>query len=154
MKKSCFVFGAHAEAVKFVPIIREFRQRNVNFLTVYVGQQQSPPIDDALLRELGMPTPDYSLQHTSWVFNVMDCVQQFTAILRFERPNVVLVQEETDATLVASLAAKAVGVPLLSLKTGQRSDKPVGCEPRISRQIPTGNFSLGILATTIGQPML
>ena len=142
MQKCCFVFGTHAEAVKFAPLVHEFRQRNVHFFMVHTGQQHSPALDDARLQELDIPAPDYAFQHTSWVVNVMDCVQQFTIILRVERPTVVLVQEETNATLVASLAAKEMDIPVLPIKTGYAVTRRASAAPEPRCKYPPPAFHL------------
>ncbi|MEZ4663858.1 MAG: UDP-N-acetylglucosamine 2-epimerase [Caldilineaceae bacterium] len=138
MQKYCFVFSARAEIVKFTPLVDEFKQHNVNFFTVYTGPHPASEMKDVLMRELDIPAPDYFLQHASWVFNVMDGVQQLAAILRFEQPHVVLVQDEANSTLVATLAAKAVGLHVLHFKTGPRSGKTFTGEAQNALPIAMG----------------
>lgn len=154
MQKNCFVFGACPEVVKFAPLVHEFQQRKVDFFMVYTGQSQSAEMLDALLRELAIPAPDYSLQHTSWVFNVMDGVQQLTAILRFEQPNVVFVQDDTNSTLVATLAAKAVGLPILNMKTGRGGGKIFAGEQQNSLPISKGILPIAARIADGHQPVI
>lgn len=154
MQKCCLLFGAYAEAVQFASLVQEFQQRNVSFFTVHTAPLQSPTMANGPMQEVAIPTPTYALQHTSWLFNIRDCVQQFAAILRLERATVVLVQEETTSTLVASLATKEVGLPVLYLKAGLRSDKATARGAQNSRQLPAGSVPLGILATANCQPVL
>ena len=105
---------------KFAPLVYELQRRKLPFFTIHTGQHNGRAMNDALRQELALPAPAYQLHHSSSLFSVGDGAPPLAQILGMERPDVVLVQGDTNSTLAGALAAKAAGVKLAHVEAGLR----------------------------------
>lgn len=101
------VLGTRPEIIKMSPIIRSCQKRGVDFFVLHTGQHYSYEMDRVFFEELGLPAPDYNLDvgsgsHAEQTGLIMTGIEK---ILKKEKPDVVLVQGDTNTVLAGALAA-------------------------------------------------
>lgn len=125
MKKVLIVFGTRPEAIKMVPLVKEF-QKNINDfeMKVCVTAQHREMLDQVL--ELFEIKPDYDLNIMKVGQDLYDITSKVIIgmrdVLREFQPDIVLVHGDTTTTLATSLSAFyqriAVGHVEAGLRTG------------------------------------
>lgn len=101
------VLGTRPEIIKMSPIIRSCRKKGVDFFLLHTGQHYSYEMDRVFFEELGLPVPQYNLDagsgtHAAQTGLIMTGIEK---ILTQEKPEVVLVQGDTNTVLAGTLAA-------------------------------------------------
>ena len=106
-----------------VPVLREaLLERGHQHVLLHTGQHYDEGMSAVFFRELGIPEPDINLavaglSHAAMTGRMMEGIEQ--AILK-ERPDVVLVDGDTNSTMAAALAASKVHVPVVHVEAGLR----------------------------------
>lgn len=125
MKKILIVFGTRPEAIKMVPLIKEFEKHTYMFETkVCVTAQHREMLDQVL--ELFQVKPDFDLNIMEPGQDLYDITAKVLLgmrdVLNTFKPDVVLVHGDTTTTIGATLAAFyqkiAVGHVEAGLRTG------------------------------------
>jgi len=124
MKKILFVFGTRPEAIKMIPVIKEFKLQSSEFrVKVCVTAQHRHLLDD-VLGTFGVK-PDYDLNimtENQSLFQITTSVlKQLEPILKKEKPDMVLVHGDTTTTFAASLASYYLKIPVGHVEAGLRS---------------------------------
>lgn len=101
------VLGTRPEIIKMSPIIRSCQKKGVDFFVLHTGQHYSYEMDRVFFEELGLPKPDFNLDvgsksHAEQTGLIMTGIER---ILQKEKPDVVLVQGDTNTVLAGTLAA-------------------------------------------------
>lgn len=130
----CLIYGTRPEIVKIAPIIYELQKHNLCFFTIHTGQHFSPEMHQHFLDELNLPPPKYALPAGS-PFDIEECIEQMLPILKQERPNIVLVQGDTNSTMAGALAAKAAGIKLAHIEAGLRGGEMFTLEEQNTARI-------------------
>ena len=122
MKKILTVLGTRPEIIKLSPLIPLLRERFEHVL-VHSGQHYSYEMDTVFFRELRLPAPDHTLAAGSASHGEQTArmLSRLEPILLDERPDLVLVQGDTNTTLSGGLAAAKLGIPVAHLEAGCRS---------------------------------
>ena len=99
--------GTRPEIIKMSPIIRSCQKKAVEFFVIHTGQHYSYEMDRIFFEELGLPTPDFNLDvrsksHAEQTGLIMTGIER---ILQKEKPDVVLVQGDTNTVIAGTLAA-------------------------------------------------
>jgi len=122
--KICVIFGTRPEAIKLAPVIQELKKRKRIQCKVVVTAQHRQMLDQVL--KLFRIKPAYDLNIMRKDQNVFDITQsvlkQLQTVLKKERPDYVLVQGDTTTTLVASLAAFYLKIPVAHVEAGLRTN--------------------------------
>lgn len=105
------------------PIIRECQRRDIDFSLLHTGQHYSYGMDRIFFEELNLPVPDHHLDvgsgsHAEQTGAIMSGIGQ---VYEDERPDVALVQGDTNTVLAGSLVAAKIGIPLGHVEAGLRS---------------------------------
>lgn len=102
-----FVLGTRPEIIKLSPVIRACERRDVPFSIVHTGQHYSEELDSVFFEQLDLPTPDYNLAIGSSTHGKQtgEMIAEIESVLESERPDVVLVQGDTNSVLAGSIAA-------------------------------------------------
>jgi UDP-N-acetylglucosamine 2-epimerase (non-hydrolysing) len=105
------------------PVIRECERRGVPFFILHTGQHYSYTLDEVFFEELRLPTPKYNLQvgsgtHAEETGKIMIGVEK---TINEEKPDVVLVEGDTNTVLAAALASVKLHVKSAHLEAGLRS---------------------------------
>jgi UDP-N-acetylglucosamine 2-epimerase (non-hydrolysing) len=122
MKKVLTVLGTRPEIIKLSPLIPLLQERFQHVL-VHSGQHYSHEMDAIFFRELELPTVNYALAVGSANHGEQTArmLSRLEPILLDEKPDMVLVQGDTNTTLSGGLAASKLGIPVVHLEAGCRS---------------------------------
>jgi len=118
-----FVLGTRPEIIKLAPVIRCCERRDIPFNILHTGQHYSDNLDAVFFDQLELPQPDYNLEVGS-----VDHGQQTAAMLAGieeivleNKPNVVLVQGDTNSVLAGAIALSKLDIPIGHVEAGLRS---------------------------------
>ena len=121
--KPAFVFGTRPEIIKLAPVIRAFLDRGVKPLLIHTGQHYDYEMSAVFLKELELPPIDHHLE----VGSGTQAEQTGTAMIKIERvlmeekPDVTLVQGDTNTVLAGALASVKLKIPVAHVEAGLRS---------------------------------
>ena len=122
MKKVLTVLGTRPEIIKLSPLIPLLREPFEHVL-VHSGQHYSHAMDAVFFRELELPPPDHALAvgSASHGEQTARMLARLEPILLAEKPDMVLVQGDTNTTLAGGLCAAKLDIPVAHLEAGCRS---------------------------------
>lgn len=117
------VVGTRPEVIKMAPVIRECQRRQIPFFVIHSNQHYSPDMDAIFFEELELPAPHYNLHvgsglHSNQTGNILIKMEP---ILVEEKPDVVLVQGDTNTVLAGALAASKLDIKVGHIEAGLRS---------------------------------
>lgn len=121
------VAGARPNFMKVVPILHELERRGVPRLFVHTGQHYDVKMSEALLADLGAPTPDVMLDVGSGTHAVQTArvMERFEPVLMEHRPSWVVVVGDVNSTLACALVAaklrEELGCRIAHVEAGLRS---------------------------------
>ncbi len=121
--KICVVVGTRPEIIKMSPVIRALEKRGSDFFILHTGQHYSHNMDGVFFDQLRLPQPGYNLgvgsgTHAEETARMLVGIEK---ILSQERPDIVLVEGDTNSVLAGSLAASKMGTPVGHVEAGLRS---------------------------------
>lgn len=121
--KVAVILGTRPEIIKMAPIIRELERREMNYFILHTGQHYSYDMDQIFFEQLGLPQPKYNLRtgsgtHAQQTGRMLMGIEE---VLLKEKPDIVLVQGDTNTTLAGALAAAKIHVPVGHVEAGLRS---------------------------------
>ena len=121
--KPAIVVGTRPEIIKMAPLVRACRARGLPYLLLHTGQHYSFEMDGVFFSELGLPAPDVNLEVGSGtqIYQVSSAMSGLEPILAEHRPDVVLVEGDTNSVLAAALAANKAGIRVGHVEAGLRS---------------------------------
>jgi UDP-N-acetylglucosamine 2-epimerase (non-hydrolysing) len=121
--KIAIVLGTRPEIIKFSPIIRECARRGVDYAIVHTGQHYSYTMDQVFFEQLDLPSPKHKLEVGSGTHGEQTgtMLMGIESVLVQEKPDVVLVQGDTNTTLAGALAATKLGLTVGHVEAGLRS---------------------------------
>lgn len=123
----CVFVGTRPEIIKMAPLIkRARRRRDLELSLVHTGQHYDWDMSKRFLQELGLPDPDAflgvgSATHAIQTARVME---RSEAYLVKERPDLALVEGDTNSAMGAALAAAKLKIPVGHVEAGCRSFDP------------------------------
>ncbi len=117
------VLGTRPEIIKMSPIIRYCEERNLDYSLIHTGQHYSYELDAAFFHELELPRPEYKLDvgsgtHAEQTGKILVGLE---SILMRDKPDVVLVQGDTNTVMGSALAAAKLNVDVGHVEAGLRS---------------------------------
>lgn len=117
------IVGTRPEIIKMAPVIRECEKRNIPFFIIHSNQHYSKEMDSIFFDELHLPAPHYNLGvgsglHSNQTGNILIKMEP---ILLAEKPDVVLVQGDTNTVLAGALAASKLNIKVGHIEAGLRS---------------------------------
>ena len=148
--KIAIVVGTRPEIIKMAPVVRACIARSVPYLLLHTGQHYSFEMDDVFFEELGLPRPHRNLEVGSGAqsYQIAAVVSGMAPILEQERPDVVLVEGDTNSVLAAALAANKTGIAVGHVEAGLRSyDRRM---PEEINRILTDHLADWLFAPTAG----
>jgi UDP-N-acetylglucosamine 2-epimerase (non-hydrolysing) len=135
------IVGTRPEIIKMAPVIRECQKRGIPYFIIHSNQHYSEEMDSIFFKELHLPAPHYNLGvgsglHSNQTGNILIKMEP---ILIQEKPDVVLVQGDTNTVLAGALAASKLGIKVGHIEAGLRSyDKTM---PEETNRIMTDHIS-------------
>ncbi|MEM6965113.1 MAG: UDP-N-acetylglucosamine 2-epimerase (non-hydrolyzing) [Bacteroidota bacterium] len=124
MIKILSVVGARPNFMKIAPLHRAFQKEDkIISKIVHTGQHYDERMSDIFFNQLELPKPDFYLgvaggSHTFQKANVM---LAFEKILLEEKPDLVVVVGDVNATAATSIVAVKMGIPTAHVEAGLRS---------------------------------
>lgn len=121
--KIAFIIGTRPEIIKMSPLIDEVRKRGINYILIHTGQHYDREMSQQFFEDLKLPQPDYNIgvgstTHGKQTATMLDKIEE---ILESERPDIVLVEGDTNAVLAGALASSKMHIPLGHVESGLRS---------------------------------
>ena len=119
----CIVVGTRPEIIKMSPIIRECRERGLDYYLVHTNQHYSYNMDRIFFEQLQLPEPDYNLEIGSGSHGLQTgkMLIELEKTLIGETQNVVLVEGDTNTVLAGALAASKCHIEVGHVEAGLRS---------------------------------
>ncbi len=117
------VLGTRPEIIKMSPIVRECDRRGLDYYILHTGQHYSYEMDRAFFEALDLPEPRYNLEvgsgnHSAQTGRIMTGIEE---IFTDDRPDIVLVQGDTNTVLGGALAAAKLHIEVGHIEAGLRS---------------------------------
>lgn len=121
--KISIILGTRPEIVKFSPIIRECLTQNKDFFILHTGQHYSFNMDNVFFNQLNLPPVKYNLNVGSGTHGQQTAkmLMGIEKILVKEKPDVVLIQGDTNSVLAGALAATKLNLKVGHIESGLRS---------------------------------
>lgn len=121
--KIAIVVGTRPEIIKMAPVVRACIARGTPYLLLHTGQHYSFEMDGVFFQELGLPAPHTNLEVGSGTqpYQIATILAGFEPLLAKERPDVVLVEGDTNSVLAAALCAQKMGIAVGHVEAGLRS---------------------------------
>jgi UDP-N-acetylglucosamine 2-epimerase (non-hydrolysing) len=117
------IVGTRPEIIKMAPVIRECEDRGISYFIIHSNQHYSKEMDSIFFDELHLPAPHYNLGvgsglHSNQTGNILIKMEP---ILIEEKPDVVLVQGDTNTVLAGALTASKLNIKVGHIEAGLRS---------------------------------
>ena len=117
------VLGTRPKIIKMAPIIDEISKRGIDQIILHTGQHYDKEMSDNFFRDLEIPTPDYNIHvgsgtHGKQTGLMMKGIEE---VLLEEKPDIVLVQGDTNAVLAGALVASKLHIAVGHVEAGLRS---------------------------------
>lgn len=121
--KISIILGTRPEIIKMSPIIRELENHGVDYFIIHTGQHYSYNLDKIFFEELELPEPKYNLDvgsgsHAEETGKMLIGIEK---VLKEEKPDIVLVEGDTNTVLAGALAASKLHIRVGHVEAGLRS---------------------------------
>jgi UDP-N-acetylglucosamine 2-epimerase (non-hydrolysing) len=117
------VLGTRPEIIKFSPIIRRCEALKLDYSILHTGQHYSYNMDKVFFEQLGLRGAEYNFEVGSETHGrqIGRMIVGLESILQKERPDIVLVEGDTNTVLAGAVAATKLGLGLGHVEAGLRS---------------------------------
>ncbi len=121
--KIAIVLGTRPEIIKMSPVIRELEEGNTDYFILHTGQHYSYRLDTIFFEQLNLPQPRYNLDvgSGSHAVETGKILAGTEKELLKEKPDIVLVEGDTNSVLAAALAAAKLHIKVGHVEAGLRS---------------------------------
>lgn len=121
--KIAIILGTRPEIIKMSPVIRECINRKLDYYILHTGQHYSYNMDRLFFEELNLPEAKYNLDvgsgsHGEQTAKMLSGIEK---ILLIDRPDIVLVEGDTNTVLAGALAAAKLHIKVGHVEAGLRS---------------------------------
>ncbi len=146
--KLSIILGTRPEIIKLSPIIRILEKTNIDWHIIHTNQHYSENMDKIFFEELNLPKPKYNLNIGSGTHGEQTgkMLIKIEKVLLKEKPNVVIVQGDTNTVLAGALVASKLKIEVAHVEAGLRSfDKNM---PEEINRVLTDHISSYLFAPT------
>jgi UDP-N-acetylglucosamine 2-epimerase (non-hydrolysing) len=121
--KISIILGTRPEIIKMCPVIRECEKRGLNYFILHTGQHYSYNLDKIFFDDLELQAAKYNLDvgsgtHAEETGKMLIGLEK---ILKKEKPDIVLVEGDTNTVLAGALAASKLHIKVGHVEAGLRS---------------------------------
>lgn len=119
--KRIIILGTRPEIIKLSSIIRKISKKDK---IIHTNQHYSYNMDEIFFKELKLRKPDYNLRIGSGTHGDQTArmLEKIEPILIKEKPDVVIVQGDTNSVLAGALAAAKLNIKVAHIEAGLRSN--------------------------------
>ncbi len=110
--KISIIIGTRPELIKMSPVIRECEKQRLDYFILHTGQHYSYNLDKIFFEELELPAAKYNLDVGSGTHaeETGKMLMEIEKVLKEKRPDVVLVEGDTNTVLAGALAASKLHI--------------------------------------------
>ena len=146
--KYSVVLGTRPETIKLSGVIRYLEKENKDFFIIHSNQHYSENLDAVFFKELELNKPKYNLNigsglHGAQTGKMLCGIEE---VLLKEKPDVVIVQGDTNTVLSGALAASKLHIDVAHIEAGLRSNDMM--MPEELNRIMTDHISKYLFAPT------
>lgn len=121
--KIAVIIGTRPEIIKMAPVIDEIEKRNAEYVLIHTGQHYDHEMSDQFFIDLELKKPDYNIgvgsgSHGEQTANMIKGIEE---VLLDEKPDLILVQGDTNAVLSGAIVASKLHIPVGHVEAGLRS---------------------------------
>ena len=121
--KIAVILGTRPEIIKLSVIIRICQEKKYDYFVIHTGQHYSYEMDKTFFKDLELPEVKYNLDvgsgtHGEQTAKILERIEQ---VLIKEKPDIALVQGDTNTVLAGGLAASKLGIKVGHVEAGLRS---------------------------------
>lgn len=121
--KISIVLGTRPEIIKMASVIDEIIERGHELLLIHTGQHYDKEMSETFFKDLELPKPNYNIHvgsgsHGKQTGKMMEGIEE---VLIKEKPDILLVQGDTNAVLAGALVAVKLHIPVGHVEAGLRS---------------------------------
>lgn len=139
MKKILFIFGTRPEAIKTIPIIKEFQRNSNNFkVEVCITAQHREMLDSVMQFFNCKANYDLNIMKKNQGLSELtsNILTKLDDVLSVSKPDLVFVHGDTTTTFTASLSAFYHQIPVAHIEAGLRTNNIYSPFPEeINRQL-------------------
>jgi len=123
MERIMVIVGTRPEIIKMAPVIRALQEKSIPFTFVHCGQHYDYNMSQQFIEELELPNPDYGfrVKVSSPSLQTSRIISIVAKTISEVKPNVVLVEGDTNGVLASALAALKLNFPVGHVEAGLRS---------------------------------
>jgi UDP-N-acetylglucosamine 2-epimerase (non-hydrolysing) len=121
--KTAVIVGTRPEIIKMAPVVRALENNKANYFILHTGQHYSYNLDRVFFEQLRLQDAKYNLEvgsgsHAEQTGKILVGVEK---ILATEKPDIVLVEGDTNSVFASALAAVKLHMPIGHVEAGLRS---------------------------------
>jgi len=124
MKNIITILGARPQFVKGAVLSRIIKKHNeIEEVIIHTGQHYDTNMSAVFFEEMEIPKPKYNLDINGLSHGAMtgQMLEKIEAILKEEKPDVVVIYGDTNSTIAGALAAKKMAIKVVHIEAGLRS---------------------------------
>jgi len=123
MNKIVFIFGTRPEIIKLYPLVVDCDRRKLDYFLIHTNQHYDQKMDGVFFKKLGIPKPKYNLNVGSCTHGeqIGKMLERIEKVLVSNRPNVVIVQGDTNSVLAGALISSRYNIKVAHVEAGLRS---------------------------------
>ena len=121
--KIAIILGTRQEKIKMSPVIRECEKQDLDYFILHTGQHYTYNLDKIFFENLDLTAPKYNLDvgsgtHAEETGKMLIGLEK---VLEKEKPDIVLVEGDTNTVLAGALAASKLHIKVGHVEAGLRS---------------------------------
>ncbi|MEN6330194.1 MAG: UDP-N-acetylglucosamine 2-epimerase (non-hydrolyzing) [Methanobacteriaceae archaeon] len=121
--KIAFIIGTRPEIIKMSPLIDEVKRRGIEHVLIHTGQHYDHEMSQQFFMDLDLEKPHYNIgvgsgDHGKQTSMMISPIEE---VLLKEKPDIVLVEGDTNAVLAGALVAAKLHIPVGHVEAGIRS---------------------------------
>jgi len=119
----CLILGTRPEIIKMYSVIKACEKQNIDYFIIHTNQHYSANMDSIIFKDLGLKKTEYNLKVGSGIHGLQTgrMLSKIEEILIKKKPDIVLVQGDTNTSFAGALAASKLGIKIGHIEAGLRS---------------------------------